>query len=138
MPPTGTFDETFASTGVTEDQYLTTLKKLKAPIDDEDTVIETLNMFFAMSQSGLLPTWSYNSGLDTWSIAMDLYAFSDPRPAGSISGRFVATPAAVVPEPAALILAAQALFSPGRRGSLAPSNATPDRLAPNGFLGLSH
>ena len=56
-------------------------------------MIETLNMFLALSRSGLLPTWSYNPGLDTWSIAMDLYAFSDPQPAGSISGTLVATPA---------------------------------------------
>lgn len=102
--PSGTFDELFGPHGVTEDQFLSVLKT--------GDVLAIMNMFLAMAESGLMPTWSYDVGSDSWSIEMDIYAFSDPQFAGSISGGVVATPATTVPdESSTLLLAALGLMS---------------------------
>jgi len=102
--PSGTFDELFEPHGVTEAYFLSVLKT--------GDVFETMNMFLAMSESGLMPTWSYDAGSDSWSIAMNIYAFSEPQLAGTVTGGVVATPATTVPDQSStLLLAAMGLMS---------------------------
>lgn len=102
--PSGTFDELFGPHGVTEQQFLSVLKGGDA--------LDVMNMFLAMAESGLMPTWSYDGGSDSWSIEIDIYAFSEPEFAGSITGGVVATPATTVPdESSTLLLAALGLMS---------------------------
>jgi hypothetical protein len=97
--PNTDFDTLFASgavagiADVTEEEALLIMKPPDQPFELYNRLF--FNMF-VIQQPDLAPLWQYNAASGAWDMEMDLYAFSSPVYAGSVTGEAVFAP---VPEP---------------------------------------
>lgn len=95
--PNTDFDTLFATgavagiADVTEAEALLIMKPPDQPFELYNRLF--FNMF-VIQQPELAPLWQYNAASGAWGMEMDLYAFSSPVYAGSVTGEAVFTPVA--------------------------------------------
>lgn len=104
--PVDDFDTTFGQ-GIWPLTETQALDSMKTPGPSPFDVFEEVFTPIYFSDAGVLPTWQFDTATGSYSIDMNIWAYSSPRPAGSMHA--TATFAAV-PEPSSIDLLAGALM----------------------------
>lgn len=104
--PVDDFDTTFGQ-GPWPFSEAAALESMKDPSPGPFDVYEEVFSPIYANNPGVLPTWQYDQTAGAYTIAMNIWAYSSPLPAGTVSGTVTF---AVVPLPASLTLLGSALM----------------------------
>lgn len=94
--------------GVSETEALNALKN---PVPGTPQTPGSVFSIMVIVNPEIMPRWQYNAINDTYSLSMNLYAFSEPQRVGSSESGATFSVSNTVPEPTSLVLAGQGVLA---------------------------